>query len=275
MEIRQALQSIISTFGLDRLDAQCLLLHTLGRPASDRAWLLAHDTEVLAPVLSSQFITLAQRRASGVPLSYLTGEREFYGLSLQVDERVLDPRADTETLVDWALELLPQLPPQPKVIDLGTGSGAIALAIKFSFAPAQVKALDTSLAALAVARENAKRLRLDLQFLHGNWLEGLDDQFNLIVSNPPYIAENDPHLSQLGYEPSLALSSGADGLDAIRTLLEQAPSRLATSGWLILEHGWDQAATVRHLLQQTGFSQVQSRRDLAGIERCSAGCWAG
>lgn len=283
MQIQQALSAACSALGLERLDAQLLLLHTLGRPQNDRAWLLAHDSDALDSATEMRYIDITRRRAAGTPLAYLTGQREFYGLILQIDARVLDPRPDTETLVDWALALLP-LPPgegrddgqPPKVIDLGTGSGAIALALKSQRPGARVVALDASAEALAVAQANAHRLALDVAFHNGNWLHGLQQTFDLIVSNPPYIAQGDPHLENLGHEPRLALASGADGLDAIRTIVSQAPARLHSGGWLLLEHGWQQAQAVRALLTQAGFQHVQSRRDLAGIERCSGGqCLAG
>lgn len=270
MQIQQALSAACSALGLERLDAQLLLLHTLGRPQHDRAWLLAHDSDVLAPEAEMRYINLTRRRAAGTPLAYLTGQREFYGLTLQVDARVLDPRPDTETLVDWALE---HLAPQGTVVDLGTGSGAIALALKSQRPAARVEAVDTSPEALAVAQANAQRLALNVRFHQGNWLAGLQGKFDLIVSNPPYIAEDDPHLEKLGHEPRLALSSGADGLDAIRAIVAQAPAHLQPGGWLLLEHGWEQAEAVRALLTQASFAQVQSRRDLAGIERCSGGQW--
>jgi len=270
MQIQQALNAACSALGLERLDAQLLLLHALGRPQNDRAWLLAHDSDVLDPEAEMRFIHLTRRRAAGTPLAYLTGVHEFFGLPLQVDARVLDPRPDTETLVEWALECI-QDTPTARVIDLGTGSGAIALALKKQRPAARISALDASADALAVARANAQRLGLDVAFTEGNWLEGITERFDLIVSNPPYIAENDPHLEQLGHEPIMALTSGPDGLDAIRTILLQAPARLAPGGWLLLEHGWDQAPAVRALLVQAGFLDVQSRHDLAGIERCSGG----
>lgn len=272
MEIRQALAAACSALGLERLDAQLLLLHVLGRPQDDRAWLLAHDTDALDPDTEMRYISLTRRRAAGTPLAYLTGVREFYGLPLQVDARVLDPRPDTEILVDWALACIASMT-APHVVDLGTGSGAIALALKHSRPDSQVEGVDASTDALAVARANAQALRLEVPFHHGHWLDGVTGTFHLIVSNPPYIAEEDPHLERLGHEPRMALTSGPDGLDAIRTIVTQAPARLAPGGWLLLEHGWDQADAVRALLSQAGFVQVQSRKDLAGIERCSGGCW--
>ena len=257
------------TAGLARIDAQILLLHSLGRPLHDRAWLLAHDTDSLPTAASAQFQALCQRRAAGEPVAYLTGRKEFYGLPLQVDARVLDPRPDTEILVDWALELL-QAVPSPKILDLGTGSGAIALALQHQRPDAQVLAIDASADALAVAQANAQGLGLAVRFQHGHWLQGLKGCFDAIVSNPPYIASNDPHLASLQHEPLQALASGPDGLDDIRQIVAQARAHLKPSGWLLLEHGWDQAASVRTLLAAAGLSQVQSRRDLAGIERCSA-----
>ena len=272
MQIQQALSAACSALGLERLDAQLLLLHVLGRPQNDRAWLLAHNSDALAPDAEMRYINLTRRRAAGTPLAYLTGQREFYGLSLQVDSRVLDPRPDTETLVDWALACIQGLP-APRVIDLGTGSGAIALALKHARPDALVSAIDASADALAVASANALALKLDIDCRLGNWLDGVDRRYELIVSNPPYIAEGDPHLEALGHEPLQALTSGPDGLDAIRTIVTQAPQHLAPGGWLLLEHGWDQAAAVRALLAQAGFSDVRSHPDLAGIERCSGGRW--
>ena len=279
MDIRQALATACATLGLDRLDAQLLLLHALGRPQDDRAWLLAHDTDALAPEAEARYIDFTRRRASGVPLAYVTGVREFYGLKLQVDARVLDPRPDTETLVDWALDCL-RKQASPTVVDLGTGSGAIALAIKAQRPDARVIAVDASTEALTVAQANAHQLGLAVQFLQGNWLEPLrecvygsspHERAHLIVSNPPYIAEGDPHLMRLGHEPQQALTSGPDGLDAVRSIITQAPTHLLPGGWLLLEHGWDQAAAVRSLLLQGGAQQVHSRLDLADIERCSGG----
>ena len=260
------------TLGLPRIDAQMLLLHVLGRAGADRAWLLAHDTDAVEPAAHTQFIALCQRRAAGEPVAYLTGRKEFYGLALQVDARVLDPRPDTETLVDWALHVIAQLP-SPRIADLGTGSGAIALALQSQRPTAQVLAVDASEGALAVAQANAQRLGLPVRFQHGNWLDGITGLFDAIVSNPPYIAAHDPHLAALTHEPLQALASGADGLQDIRTLIAQAPEHLAPGGWLLLEHGHDQANAVRALLQAQGFIEVQSRNDLAGIARCSGGQW--
>ena len=259
------------TLGLARIDAQLLLLHAVGRPDAGRAWLLAHDTDAMDEGVHAQFIALCQRRLAGEPVAYLTGRKEFYGLPLQVDARVLDPRPDTETLVDWALEVIAPLT-SPRVVDLGTGSGAIALALQSQRADAQVMAVDASADALAVAQANGKRLGLPVQFQPANWLEGVQGVFDAIVSNPPYIANADPHLAALTHEPLQALASGTDGLDDIRTIVAQAPAHLRPGGWLLLEHGYDQAQAVQALLLALGFRQVQSRADLAGIARCTGGC---
>ena len=260
--------------GLDRLDAQMLMLHLQGQPTHHRAWLLTHDTDPMASGHWARLQSLAQRRLQGEPLAYLTGHKEFFGLDLQVDARVLVPRPDTETLVEWALAVLPPAGPNEiSVLDLGTGSGAIALALKASRPDLQVLALDFSEDALAVARNNAQRLALEVQFQQGSWLTNVQGRFNAIVSNPPYIAAQDEHLAALVHEPLQALASGADGLDDIRQIISQARTRLLPGGWLLLEHGYDQADAVRHLLDESGFNGIQSRRDLNGIERCSGGRW--
>ena len=271
MTLQQALTTA-QTQGLARIDAQMLLLHTLGRSTSDRAWLITHDTDTLDPAVQERFEALCQRRLAGEPVAYLTGTKAFYGLELQVDARVLDPRPDTETLVDWALEVLDGHP-APRLLDLGTGSGAIALALQHQRPDASVLAVDASEEALALARANATRLGLAVQFRHGQWMEGLEGVFDAIVSNPPYIPAADPHLAALTHEPLQALASGADGLEDIRAIVAQAPAHLKPGGWLLLEHGWDQAPTVCALLRSAGLEQVQGRKDLAGIVRCSGGRW--
>jgi release factor glutamine methyltransferase len=271
MNVTQALAGA-AALGLERLDAQLLLLHALGRSETDRGWLLAHDTDEIAAGVQEAYAAACRRRAKGEPLAYIVGHKEFHGLNLKVDARVLVPRPDTETLVDWAIEIAQDFD-APRVIDLGTGSGAIALAIKKACPHAAVAATDVSAGALEVARGNAARHSLDVAFRQASWLDGIQGPFDVIVSNPPYIAEGDEHLAALGHEPATALTSGADGLDAIRTLVAQAPARLAAGGWLLLEHGWDQAARVRELLRAAGFGYTASRRDLAGIERCTGGKW--
>lgn len=267
------------TLGLERLDAQLLLLHALGKPIDARAWLLAHDTDELTPEVARRFHALSLHRATGEPVAYIVGSKEFFGLELQVDARVLVPRPDTETLVQWSLDVLqaPYMPPVLEVLDLGTGSGAIALAIAHSLQAAgrqaRVVAVDASTDALNVARENARRLGVNVQFVESCWLQEVSGSFHLIASNPPYVASADPHLAALVHEPLQALAAGADGLDDIRQIIDQAPPHLQPGGWLLLEHGYDQADQVRELLIRRGFWQVQSRRDLAGIERCSGGQW--
>jgi len=269
--IAQALPAA-QALGVDRLDAQLLLLHALGRGGDERAWLLAHDDDVLPADLAARYQDLLLRRLAGEPVAYLVGEKEFHGLMLQVDARVLVPRPDTETLVDWAIERLTGLR-EVRVIDLGTGSGAIALALQKARPDLQIHAIDASQDALAVARANGERLGLPVRFAHGDWLEGAGNGYSLIVSNPPYVREGDPHMPALKHEPVSALTSGSDGLADIRRIVDAAPQHLAEGGWLLLEHGHDQAGEVRALLDARGFAQVQSRRDLAGIERCSGGLW--
>jgi release factor glutamine methyltransferase len=271
MTVAQALAEAAG-LGLPRLDAQLLLLQALGRAPGDRAWLLAHDTDEIAKPDRQRFAALCQRRAAGEPIAYIAGRKEFFGLPLRVDARVLVPRPDTETLVDWALDAI-RSRPTPRVIDLGTGSGAIALAIRKQRPDAEVTAVDASEGALEVAAANARELGLDVSFRCSSWLEGEPGRFDLIASNPPYVAEADPHLDALRHEPITALAAGADGLRDIRAIVAQAPAHLEPNGWLLLEHGHDQAASVRALLQAAGFLEVASRCDLAGIERCSGGRW--
>ena len=263
--------------GLERLDAQLLVLHAMGRSPHDRAWLLAHDTDPMPPATQTALRTTVQRRLGGEPLAYITGHKEFFGLDLQVDARVLVPRPDTETLVEWALEVLTDAPAATvhRVLDLGTGSGAIALALKHTRPELAVSAVDFSAEALAVARCNAQRLELDVSFSQGSWLSGVQGLFHAIVSNPPYIADHDAHLAALTHEPLQALTSGSDGLDDIRNIITQAPAHLHPGAWLLLEHGYDQATEVRGLLVAAGFAGVQSRQDLAGIARCSGGHYQG
>jgi len=257
--------------GLPRIDAQMLLLHLLGRNVHDRAWLIAHDKEPLAVEIRACYDALCMRRAAGEPTAYLIRQREFYGLPLVVDARVLNPRQDTETLVDWALELALETAQPLRIADLGTGSGAVALAVQQHLPKAQVLAVDASLAALQVAQANARRLALPVHFAQTDWLCGLAGGWGLLLSNPPYIAAGDPHLAALQHEPLSALQSGPDGLQDIRRIVVQAPAHLAAGGWLLLEHGWNQAGAVQALLRQAGFVQVQSRLDLAGMARCTGG----
>ena len=276
--VAQALRTLIDD-GLPRLEAQMLLLHVLGQAPHARAWLLTHETDPLAPEATDRLQALTARRRAREPMAYLIGHKAFHGLTLHVDARVLDPRDDTETLVDWALELLPvnaAAPPPVEVLDLGTGSGAIALAIAQQRPQVQVTAVDASADALAVASANAQRLGLPVTMRHGSWFQPVQGQcFDLVLSNPPYIAEGDSHLPALAHEPRQALVSGVDGLDDIRHIVAQAPAHLKPGAWLLLEHGWDQADAVRALLGNAGFAHAQTRNDLADVPRCSGGCWLG
>lgn len=267
MTVDEAL-ALARKLGVERGDAQALLSHLSGQ---DRAWLITHG-DFPCPGAEAAL----RRLAAGEPLAHLTGWQPFHGLMLQVTPATLIPRPDTETLVDWALELLAALPGQPSVVDLGTGSGAIALAIKAACPRARVSAVDFSADALAVARGNGERLGLAADWRHGSWFEPLAGQrFDLVVSNPPYIAGNDPHLPALRHEPITALTPGGDGLADLRTLVDAAPQHLAAGGWLLLEHGWDQADVVAQQLTGRGFAEVGLRRDLAGRPRASGGRWPG
>ncbi|KAG4081006.1 hypothetical protein HA402_010177 [Bradysia odoriphaga] len=248
-----------------------LIEHVLQKP---RAWVLAHDTDALEPAQLIEFEALLLRRLAGEPMAYLIGRREFMGHSFAVTPDVLIPRPDTELLVETAVrELVGRV--SPKVADLGTGSGAVALSIALERPDAQLIATDLSVAALAVAQANGQRLGALLSYAQGNWFEALRGEcdFDLIVSNPPYIADDDAHLEQgdLRFEPRGALSDGADGLRDLALIVAGAAARLKPDGVLWLEHGWDQAGAVRVLLERAGFAQVASRRDLAGIERISGG----
>lgn len=256
-----------------RLDAELLLAHVLD---ASRAAVIAGDERELSPEQQGDFEQLLARRAAGEPLAYLTGVKEFWSLELEVTPAVLVPRPETELLVEWALAVLP--PGRPAhVLDLCTGSGAIALALARERPQARIVASDLSAAALDVARRNARRLALgNVQCLSGNFYDipGLPDGshgFDLIVSNPPYVAEGDPHLADLAFEPALALTSGPDGLDALRAIVAGAGARLRAGGWLLLEHGADQGPAVRDLCERAGLRAVQTRRDLAGHERATGG----
>lgn len=254
-----------------RIEVQCLLQHVLN---VTRAYLLAHPERRLNKPEQTQYDELLQRRLCGEPIAYLLGEREFFGLSFKVTPATLIPRPETELLVELALQRMPSHA-SCRVLDLGTGSGAIALAIAHERPDAEVLACDTSLAALDVARENARRLDItNATFILSDWLQSLNGKrFDIIVANPPYVAAGDPHLVQgdVRFEPASALVSDGDGLHDIRRIISQANSHLELGGWLLLEHGYDQAAQVRELLQQAGYGEVFSARDLAGIERVSGG----
>ena len=273
LRVQQAIQYAQEKFGLPRLDCQMMLLHACELPIHDRAWLLAHSDEVLNFETQKRYLDFLQRRAGLEPLAYITGVKEFFGLQLQIDRRVLDPRPETETLVEWALTCLADTL-EPRIADLGTGSGAIALALKHSLPSAQVTAVDASADAIAVASANAQSLGLEIATYVGNWCAPLTDQsFDLIVSNPPYVADGDTHLAQLTHEPLSALVAGKEGLDDLRQIVAQTVRHLKPGAWLLLEHGFDQAQAVQDILANQGFVLVQSRQDLAGILRCTGGQW--
>ena len=262
--------------GVERLDAQLLLAHVLGQ---SRTWLLAHEDAPLAAAQAAAFRALTARCAAGEPFAYVVGEREFHGLTLAVAPAVLVPRPDTETLVDWALALLQgelASSPAPAVLDLGTGSGAIALAIKNGCPRARVWAGERSADALAVASANAGRLRLDVRFAQGDWWSALDGLpelpvFDLVVSNPPYIAAGDPHLAALAHEPLSALVADDDGLADIVRIVRGAHGRLRAGGWLLFEHGWEQAEAVGRILAGAGFVDIRTQADIEGRPRCTGG----
>lgn len=274
--------------GSARIEIQCLLQAVL---QVDRAGLLTHPEQVLKDEQLSRYTALLERRLKGEPIAYILGKREFFGLDFIVSPATLIPRPETELLVELALQRIPaSLSPLTlageggrqagrgknfRVLDLGTGSGAIALSIADARPGTEVVAVDASQIALEVARENVQRLNIgNARLLHSDWFSALHgEHFDLIVSNPPYVAANDAHLAQGGlrFEPRSALVSGTDGLDDIRRICAQAKSHLNPGGWLLFEHGYDQAERVRALLQQSGFTGVFSARDISGIERVSGG----
>lgn len=253
-----------------RLEAQVLFAHALG---VNRAWLIGHDRDVLTSEQTAAIEALLERRLAGEPVAYLLGEREFYGRPFRVTPDVLIPRPDTELLVEEALARLP-LGERLEVLDIGVGSGAIAISLALERPGYGVTGVDLSEAALGVARSNAETLGANVELLASDGFAALAGRrFHLIASNPPYIATTDPHLARgdLRFEPLQALASGADGLDLIRRLVAQAPGHLVAGGWLLLEHGWEQAAAARSLLATAGFIEIFSARDLAGHERVTGG----
>lgn len=263
--------------GIDRLDGQLLLLHAVGRPNHDRSWLVAHDDQRLQAPEVGTFEALVARRLAGEPLAYIIGVKEFFGLSFGVSNAVLIPRPDTETVVQWALQTIKALETDastPHILDLGTGSGAIALAIKSQAPQCLVTAIDASATALAQAARNGQQLGLDVTWRQSDWFASVDHLlFDVIVSNPPYIAANDPHLRDLRHEPLSALASGADGLDDLRHIIAHSGPYLREGGWLLLEHGYDQAKPVAELLKAAGFKAIGHQTDLGGVTRCTGGRW--
>jgi release factor glutamine methyltransferase len=262
---------LLAAGDLPRLEVHLLLRHVLQVPL---VWLIAHDTDPMAPQAVEEYRRLLARRLSGEPMAYLMGYREFMSHRFTVAPAVLIPRPETELLVETAVQYLQSLN-APRVLDLGTGSGAVAISIALACPSAMVAATDVSRRALDVARRNATDLSARVEFFLGSWYDSVLGQpsFDVIVSNPPYIAANDPHLERgdLRFEPRPALTDGADGLDALRVIVEGASTRLNSGGVLWVEHGWDQAQAVRDLLRQACFTRVESRPDLAGIERISGG----
>lgn len=268
-----SLRSVSLGSKLPRLERQMLWQHVLQVP---RAWLIAHDTDPLTPAAIASFRHLEDQRLAGTPMAYLLGYREFMGHDFQVSPAVLIPRPETELLVETGLDYLKGRV-APRVLDLGTGSGAIAISLALACPAATVVATDLSYDALSVAQGNASRLGARVEFLHGSWYHALSDHkgFDLIVSNPPYISAGDSHLTQgdVRFEPITALTDGSDGLSALRAITQGAGQWLMPQGALFMEHGWDQAQAVRQLLHQACFEQVASLPDLAGIDRVTGGIY--
>ena len=271
MHLPPTVSAALAISGLVPLESRLLLAHVLGR---DRAWIAAHGEAALTREQARAFDALVRRRHDGEPIAYLTGRREFFGLDLAITPDVLIPRPETELLVELTLAWLePDMP--ARVLDLGCGSGAVALAIAHERPRAAVLGADLSAAAVALARRNAERLGIaNATFVQSDWFAGVTHQrFAVIVANPPYVAEGDPHLAQgdLRYEPPAALSAGGDGLGALRTIVAAAPEYLAPGAALAVEHGHDQADVVRSLLSDAGLMAIASARDLAGIPRVTYG----
>ena len=267
----QTIAELSRNSGLDALDARVLLRATLG--VSD-TFLIAHAGDIVGAQQAAQFCAVAARRAAGEPVAYIVGEREFYGRVFKVSPAVLIPRPETELLVELALERLPR-GERCRVLDLGTGSGCIAISIALERSAVQVTATDISASALAAARLNAQRLGAgNIEFTAGAWYHAVEgERFDVIVSNPPYVAAGDDHLGQgdLRFEPRVALAAGVDGLDYIRAIIAGAQRHLKPGGTLLIEHGYDQSERCRACFTAAAFSQVQSWRDIAGIERVTGG----
>jgi release factor glutamine methyltransferase len=254
----------IRSSGIDPREARLLLAAATG---FSEASVLADPERELPVEVQRSFLEMAARRSAGEPVAYILGRKEFYGLDLTVTPAVLIPRPETELLVDLALARTPA-----SILDVGTGSGAIALALKRHLPAARLVATDASAAALEVAKRNAVRFGLDIEFRHGRWFEPVaGERFEAIISNPPYVMVNDPHLPGLQFEPRFAFESGPDGLDAIRIIAREAPRHLLPGGWLLLEHGEGQHEAVRALLEAAGLETTESWPDLAGIPRVSGG----
>jgi release factor glutamine methyltransferase len=258
------IEEALRASGIDAREARLLLAAATGL---SEASVLAHPERQLPFPTETSFLNMTRRRAAGEPVAYILGHKEFYGMELAVDPAVLIPRPETELLVDLALARKPA-----SLVDIGTGSGAIALALKRHLPQARVVATDASAAALDVAKRNAVRHGLDVEFRHGRWFEPLaGERFEAIISNPPYVVVDDPHLAGLPYEPRLAIVGGTDGLDGFRVLAREAPAHLLPGGWLLMEHGAGQHEAVRELLEAAGLETTESWPDLAGIPRVSGG----
>jgi release factor glutamine methyltransferase len=269
-----SIAAVQASLPLDPLENRILLCEATGLT---RVQLITQGDRALTPDEAARLDELVARRLRGEPIAYIVGKREFFGLDFQVNPAVLIPRPDTELIVELALERLPQGP--ARLLDMGTGSGAIAVAVAHTRPDADVTALDVSPDALAVAQANAVANGARVRFLESSWFDALDADaaFDVIASNPPYIAAGDEHLGQgdLRFEPVGALTDHADGLAALRIIIQGSPRHLVPGGWLLLEHGYDQAAAVRALLADAGYTDVQSWQDLAGIERVSGGRYPG
>ena len=259
------IEALLKLSLIDPLEAQVLLAHAL---KCTRVQLVIRSKDELSPQQVTDVSALFMRRMQGEPIAYLTGEREFHGLRFEITPDVLIPRHETELLVELGMAKLPK---GGSILDLGTGSGAIAVSLAHARRDAQVTASDISPDALSLARRNAAAHAVALQFVQSNWFEQIEGKFDLVISNPPYIAASDPHLMQgdLRFEPRAALTDEANGMMHISTIVDGAARHLKPGGWLLLEHGYDQSAAVRALLQKSGWQQVQSWKDLAGIERVS------
>jgi release factor glutamine methyltransferase len=258
------IEEALRASGIDAREARLLLAAAMGL---SEASVIAHPERQLPFPIQTSYLEMTRRRAAGEPVAYILGHKEFYGMELAVDPAVLIPRPETELLVDLTLARKPA-----SLVDIGTGSGAIALALKRHLPQARVVATDASAAALDVAKRNAARHGLDVEFRHGRWFEPLaGERFEAIISNPPYVVVDDPHLAGLPYEPRLAIVGGADGLDGFRVLAREAPAHLLPGGWLLVEHGAGQHEAVRQLLEAAGLETTESWPDLAGIPRVSGG----